>query len=205
MSLRNTAWLILAAVMSAAPGRAAEERFSTSVPATDYAAAGLGKLSPEELARLDALVRDFKSGVLAQARREAEAAAKAQADAEAKAARAEAESRAARAKVEAQVAALAKTPVETAPAAGKVTVAPGTKVEFSTVESRIAGVFRGWEPRAIFTLENGQRWQVTSSESYVASDVQNPAVKIVPGILGSFWMTVEGVKTRVKVAPFMVK
>jgi hypothetical protein len=193
------------AVFAAGLGRAAEERFSTAVSAADYTAAGLAKLSPEELARLDALVRDFKSGALAQARREAEAAAKAQADAEARMARAEAEARAAKAEAQVQAAAVAKPAVATAPPKGTVTIAPGTKVEVATVESRIAGVFHGWAPRTVFTLENGQRWQVISSDSYVTSDVQNPAVKIVPGILGTFWLTVDGVKQRVKVAPLGAK
>ncbi len=186
-------------------GAAADETFSTSVPAGEFSAAGLTKLSPEELARLDALVRDFKSGALAKAQREAAAAAKAQAAAEAKAARAEDGMRAAKAQAQAQAAAPAKVPAGNAPAKGKVTLEPGTQVEFSTVESRIAGTFNGWEARTVFTLENGQRWRNMSNDSYVTSPVQAPSVKIVPGMLGSFWMTVEGVKQRVKVAPIVAK
>lgn len=204
-------------------GAAADEKFSTSVPAGEFSAAGLAKLSPEELARLDALVRDFKSGALAKAQREAAAAAKAQADAEAKTARVEAEAkaaqadaeakaarveagmRAAEAQAQARAAAPAKAPAENAPAKGKVTVEPGTQVEFSTVESRIVGTFTGWEPRTVFTLENGQRWRNMSNASYVTSPLQAPTVKIVPGVLGSFWLTVEGVKQRVKVAPIVAK
>ena len=222
---RFAAWVILVAAVTGLGRAAADEKFSTSVPSGEFSAAGLTKLSPEELARLDALVRDFKSGALAKAQREAAAAAKAQAEAEAKTARveadakvarAEAEAKAARAEADAQARAMAaakpkgeaapaKVPVEAAPLKGTVTVEPGTKVEFSTVESRIAGAFNGWEARTVFTLENGQRWRNMSNDSYVTSPVQRPAVKIVPGILGTFWMTVEGVKQRVKVAPVVAK
>ena len=229
---RFAAWVAWMAAVTDLGWAAADEKFSTTVPAGEFSAAGLTKLSPEELARLDALVRDFKSGALAKAQREAAAAAKAQADAEAKTARVEAEAKAARVEAETKAAQAearmraalaqaqaraaeaakakgesvpAKAPVETAPPKGTVTVEPGTKVEFSTVESRIAGAFNGWEARTVFTLENGQRWRNMSSNSYVTSVVQNPAVKIVPGILGTFWMTVEGVKQRVKVAPLQAK
>ena len=211
---RVAAWVALVAAGAGLVRAAADEKFSTSVPVGEFSAAGLTKLSPEELARLDALVRDFKSGALAKAQREAAAAAKAQADAEAKAARAEAGMRAAEADAQARAAAAAKAKVESAatkapgeaaPLKGVVTVEPGTKVEFSTVESRIAGAFNGWEARTVFTLENGQRWRNMSNDSYVTSPVQSPAVKIVPGILGTFWMTVEGVKQRVKVAPVVAK
>jgi hypothetical protein len=229
---RVAAWVALVVAGVGLGRAAADEKFSTSVPRGEFSAAGLTKLSPEELARLDALVRDFKSGALARAQREAAAAAKAQADAEAKAARVEAEAKAAQAEAEAKAAraeagrraaeadaqartaaaakakvesAPAKAAAETAPPTGTVTVAPGTKVEFSTVESRIAGSFNGWEARTVFTLENGQRWRNMSNDSYVTSPVPSPAVRIVPGILGTFWMTVEGVKQRVKVAPVVAK
>src|SRR6188768_3783947 len=129
---RIVTWVLGVAAFGLGPGRAAEERFSTAVPAAEYTAAGLAKLSPEELVRLDALVRDFKSGALAQARREAEAAAKAQAEAEVRVAQAEAEARAARAEAQVRAAAVAKPAAATAPAEGTVTVAPGTKVKLAT-------------------------------------------------------------------------
>ena len=75
----------------------AEENFSKAVRAADFSAAGLAKLSSEELARLDALVRDFKSGALVVARREAVAAEAARMAAETKAAKLEADSSALRA------------------------------------------------------------------------------------------------------------
>jgi hypothetical protein len=159
--------------------QAAEEVFSHAVRSEDFTAAGLGKLSPEELARLDALVRDYGSGALAE-----------------KAER----SRAAEAKGNVE---LAKSP----PASGgpsllakaKVLLTPGTQIEYATVDSRIAGEFRGWEGRTTLTLENGQRWQTAGGDSYVTLPTASPAVRIAPGAFGAFWMTIEGVHPRVKV------
>ena len=180
--------------------QAADEPFTKAVPPADFSAAGLGKLTPQELARLDALVRDFKSGALEAARRDAAAAAEARARAEAAAARAEAETRQLKAEVQTR-----SRPAETKGAdtsllaRAKVLLMPGTEIEYTTVESRIVGEFRGWEGRTMFQLENGQRWQADSSSSYITMPVPGPAVKIAPGALGSFWMTIEGVKPRVKV------
>jgi len=173
----------------AVAARAAEEVFSKAVRPGDFAAAGLAKLSAEELARLDALVRDFKSGTLERARKEAVAA----------------EARASQAEKRAAAAAVVATEREKPPPPGllakaKVLLTPGTQVEYATVESRIAGEFRGWEKGTVFGLENGQRWQAAGAESNVTPPVPGPAVKITPGLLGSFWMTIEGVRPRVKVA-----
>lgn len=179
-------------------GRAAEERFSHAIRAEDFAAAGLGKLSAEEIARLDTLVGAFKRGVApAAGRAEIAGAGTPTGKAGEGARRAPAKS----GKVAAPSApAAAAKPVSSAtPAETRVTLAPGTQIDYSTVETRIAGEFRGWEGRTIFTLENGQRWQAAGTDPYVSPPVQSPAVKIAPGLLGTFWMTVEGVRPRVKV------
>lgn len=182
-------WLLIVLVVAAggiAMGQAAEERFTRAVRPDDFSAAGLTKLSPEELARLDALVRAFKAGdkpgaaPVAGPSREARAVA-------------------------AQTAPPRVNRPETPAAApgllerARVRLSPGTKVEYAPVESRIAGEFRGWDSRTIFTLENGQRWQVAGGESYVTPPEPGPAVTIRPGILGSFWMNIAGVRPRVKV------
>jgi hypothetical protein len=86
-------------------------------------------------------------------------------------------------------------------AKAKVLLTPGTEVEYAAVESRIAGDFTGWEGRPIFTLENGQRWQIANGGSYSTPPIASPKVKIVPASLGGFWMTIEGVSQRVRVAP----
>jgi hypothetical protein len=198
---------------------AAEDVFSKAVRAEDFVAAGLGKLSAEELARLDVLVREFRSGradetrvlaeKLAAARREAEIAAAARAAAEAKTVRAEAETKAVRVEAETKAArvesAQAKKTEGGLLAKAKVLLTPGTEIEYTTVESRIAGNFTGWEGRAVLTLENGQRWQIANGGSYMTPPLANPAVKIVPASLGGFWMTIQGVANRVRVTPFGAK
>ena len=72
-----------------AGGLCAQEKFSEAVRPEDFSAAGLTKLSAQERTRLDVLVEAFKSGALATARREAEAAAAARIAAEARATQAE--------------------------------------------------------------------------------------------------------------------
>ncbi len=69
------------------------------------------------------------------------------------------------------------------------------------LESRLTGDFRGWGRGATFMLENGQRWRVDDNVEYVSPTLSAPAVRILPGRLGSFWMEIEGVKTKVKVKP----
>jgi len=213
------AWRLGALMVAGVLGtrsHAAEESFSRALSPADFSAAGLSKLTPEERARLDVLVRDYKSGALEAARREAVAAEQARAKAEAATARAEAAARseAERAKQAEEKARVAQAEKERAQAQksekgekgesllqrAKVLLTPGTQVEYSTLEARIAGEFRGWQPKMIFTLDNGQRWQVVGGESYVVSAESGPKVKIVPGALGSFFMHVEGHRQRAKVA-----
>ena len=177
----------------------AEENFSTAVRATDFSAAGLAKLSSEELARLDALVRDFKSGALVVAKRDAVAAEAARVAAATKAAKLEADSSALRAA--AATAAKEKKNDAGILAKAKALLPAGTEVEFAATDSRIVGDFTGWEGKAIFTLENGQRWLVVNGGRYYTPPIASPKVKIVPAALGGFWMTIEGANQRVKVSP----
>ena len=183
--------LIAACVLASPVSFAAEEAFSRNIPAGDFSAAGLGKLSPQEIARLDALVQDYRSGALERARREAVAAEARAAKAEARAAAAAKEKEKATEGARTNASLLSKA---------KVLLTPGTEIEYTKVESRIAGEFRGWQGKTVFTLENGQRWQAAGSDTYVLPRALfNPAVKITPGMLGSFWLTVDGVNARTKV------
>ena len=67
------------------------------------------------------------------------------------------------------------------------------------MESRLTGEFRGWEPRMVFALENGERWQETGGTTYAGSPLAAPAVRIRAGALGAYWMRIEGVGREVKV------
>jgi hypothetical protein len=154
-----------------------DAKFSQQVAPGDFAAAGLSKLSPDELATLDRLVQRYKS-----------ASAAAQAAAEARARQAEADAKEARA---AQAAAekkeqgfLAKTKALLLPA--------GTAVEYQPIESRIVGTIAGWDGHTVFTLENGQRWRVENNDNYYGDTVTNPKVRIVPASFNGYKLLIDG-------------
>ncbi len=78
---------------------------------------------------------------------------------------------------------------------------PGTEVEYATTESRLIGDFTGWDGRSIFTLENGQHWQLANAGSNITPLISSPKVTIVPLSFGGFWMTIERVNQRMRVVP----
>lgn len=68
----------------------------------------------------------------------------------------------------------------------------------TTMVSRIQGRFEGWTPNAEIALANGQRWRVIDGSS-VYVNLDNPAIKIRRGVLGSFYLEVEGVNQIARV------
>jgi hypothetical protein len=75
---------------------------------------------------------------------------------------------------------------------GKERAAPAAAASaVEAIESHIPGQFDGWEARALIELANGQVWQVTDNSSGTARLV-NPKVKVTRGLLGSFFMSIEG-------------
>jgi plastocyanin len=194
--MKRLIWAGLIGVAALGETVRAEEKFSRAVRPEEFAAAGLAKLTAEERSRLDALVEAYKTGALATARREAEAAAAARVAAEARAAKAERAAEEAKAETKqtkkAEAGFLAKA---------KVMLTPGTEVEYLAVESRIKGRFTGWEGRTVLTLENGQRWQLANAESYYTPEMDGPKVVITPAALGGFWMSVPEIRKKVRVKP----
>lgn len=145
MSLyRSLAALVLAVLATALPARAQ----STYVPvetrfnAEQFQAAGLHRLSPEELVTLNRLLRDDQAAVVRRA------------------------------------------------------TAPDREQE--PVRSSIAGEFRGWSRGTVFTLANGDSWQVTEG-SYSVRPVSNPSVTIRPGVISGWYMEVDGHPVKAKV------
>lgn len=59
------------------------------------------------------------------------------------------------------------------------------------IESRIAGRFEGWGPKSLIRLANGQVWQVVDDTSRMIPR-DNPKVTIRRGILGAFYLDIEG-------------
>ncbi len=207
----------------------AEPEFVKTLPADEFTAAGLQKLTPEELAKLEALVQRFKSGEVAVVRQQAAAqvtvsqqeAEKKIVAAESKAASAEAKAKEAELSAKKAVSAAAPTTAGTSAPATAATTTPAKKQPswFSALitvkqagekpekaeplESRLIGDFRGWGGKTVFTLENGSRWiQQNPSESYpYAPALHSPKVKIMPAAMGGFWLRIEGVNMEVRVLP----
>ena len=69
------------------------------------------------------------------------------------------------------------------------------------VSSRIVGAFKGWRPGTTLTLENGQQWRVVDDSSLVIAQLDSPAVTVVPGTFGSWWLRVEGYNSTARVKP----
>jgi len=67
------------------------------------------------------------------------------------------------------------------------------------ITSTLQGEFRGFGKAHRFVLANGQEWE--QSDDTVLSGVRktNPAVSISPGLLGVWYLRVDGVNTRAKV------
>ena len=59
------------------------------------------------------------------------------------------------------------------------------------IESRIRGRFEGWRANSLIRLENGQVWQVADN-SWLRGEWDDPKVTVRRGLLGSFYLDIEG-------------
>lgn len=75
---------------------------------------------------------------------------------------------------------------------------PRPETVLQQIESRVAGRFEGWAPGTRIELANGQVWEVVDS-SRAAYDLASPAVRIKRGMLGSFFIEVDGVSATPRV------
>jgi hypothetical protein len=64
--------------------------------------------------------------------------------------------------------------------------------------SSIPGRFTGWKGDTLFYLENGQVWKQSEAAKFSVR-LENPAVRIEKGLLGAYFLSVEGYGSRVKV------
>jgi hypothetical protein len=211
--------------MVAVPWLRAEDPFTQTLSAADFQAAGLGKLTPDELAKLNALVHAQQTGQVAKVREETKAQVRQEVKAEAvqevrqqvrqevKAEVTQQVRQEVKAEVQAEVRAevAAKPPAPAAAAVPsnsgfldrmKVMLLPGTTIEYTTLNATIPPPFHGWSTGTVFTLTNGQRWVVSDDGRYWSPTINHPvAVKIVPGSLGSFFMEIDhGGRPRVRFA-----
>jgi hypothetical protein len=82
---------------------------------------------------------------------------------------------------------------------GQETVRPaGAPPDLKRIESRLVGRFEGWRSNQQLALENGQVWRI-ADDSEALYELQNPKVIVHRGVLGAFFLEIEGVPFRVRV------
>lgn len=63
----------------------------------------------------------------------------------------------------------------------------------------LQGEFRGFGKGRVYVLDNGQEWEQTDTSTTPGVRKQSPNVSIKPGMLGVWYMKVEGVNVQPKV------
>jgi hypothetical protein len=174
--------LTLILALACATALRADDSFTKALSPADFQAAGLGKLTPEELAALDQLVRGQQTGAVAKAT--AETAQKVSASV--------------RAQVQAED---SKRQSPGLMEKMKVMLKPGTEIEYTTLDSTLVDVLelRYGKDGAVFTLANGQRWMTSDDDDWPDPRKRTIRVRVVPGSMGSFFLDIEhGGRPRVK-------
>jgi hypothetical protein len=169
-------------VLACAATARAEDSFTKTLAPADFQAAGLAKLTPDELTKLDLLVRGQQTG----------AVAKATAETAQKVASSVREQVKAEDRKEQSAGILEKV---------KVMLKPGTEIEYSTLDSTLVGVHQidSGKGGAVFTLANGQRWMTQDDDDWPSPQGQTIRVRVIPGSMGSFFMEIEhGGRPRVR-------
>lgn len=67
------------------------------------------------------------------------------------------------------------------------------------LESRLAETIEGWEPNTRFRLDNGQVWQVVDGSRAYYGKLERPRVVVSRGMLGSFYLQIDGVNQAPRV------
>lgn len=167
----------LAFLMLAHAAAAGGDFFRTLTP-EEIQSTGLAKLTPDELAQLEALVQRYKAGAIAAA----PAVAKAQEP-----------------KPPPKPAMILPEWVGALITLERTSQKPDKS---DAMNDHIKGDFSGWSGRTTFRLDNGQLWTQANGDSYIYSPtLKSPKVKIYPASFGSFWLEIEGVNQRCRVKP----
>lgn len=93
----------------------------------------------------------------------------------------------------------ARAPVPVAPVAAAVAPLPGAPtpapmfpgLDDGPIEAHVTVPVDGWQPGTVFTLDNGQQWQVLKGEMKLKASRANPAIVVVPGIAGRWFLQVD--------------
>ena len=75
---------------------------------------------------------------------------------------------------------------------------PDAPAELKQIDSRIRGRFAGWGPNTRIELDNGQVWRVADGSSAIY-DLNNPKAVVHRGMLGAYYLEIEGIGFQVKV------
>ncbi|WP_314402658.1 hypothetical protein [Stenotrophomonas rhizophila] len=86
-----------------------------------------------------------------------------------------------------------------APPVAAAPVAPGATIpapmfpglDDGPINAKVTGQVDGWAPGTVFTLDNGQQWQVLKGEMKLKTSRSNPAIVVVPGIAGRWFLQVD--------------
>ena len=95
----------------------------------------------------------------------------------------------------------AAAPVVADPVArfGQETVkATAAAPELKQIESRIPGKFHGWRAGSQLEFENGQVWRIADGSEAIY-ELQDPKVIVRRGMLGAFYLEIEGVGFQMRV------
>ncbi len=74
---------------------------------------------------------------------------------------------------------------------GKEQVMPDVRKAPKKIESRLEGTFKGWYGSTVFHLENGQVWQQRIKEVQKYSPTDNPSVTVIRS-LGGYRLKIDG-------------
>jgi len=102
--------------------------------------------------------------------------------------------------IEVKAAPVARTKEEAFGLAPPTARAPKRKEEATSVASTIEGSFDGWRAGAQLRLANGQVWRVVDGSEVVLPSSLNPKVSIERGVLGAFYLKVEGSNQTARVS-----
>jgi len=64
-------------------------------------------------------------------------------------------------------------------------------LEEGPVSARVVGDVAGLEPGTVFTLDNGQQWQVMKGQMKLRKTLQAPQIEVIPGIAGRWFLQVD--------------
>ena len=160
--------------------------FSQRVTAEEFAAAGLGKLAPEEVARLNELFIKYSATRVAPIATPTTPVTRANPP---------------------KPAALPPANAEEKPASGgvlsnakKIFTLPVAKPRVPVVESQIDGWFDGWRENTTWTLKDGTRWRADRYQGQASvKPVKDPQVKIYPAAVNGFWLELPDLDQKVRV------